>query len=892
MKQLLIAALVAVVAAQALAESPRHSRNVIPSWGDMTLVYGPGTDPAMDTEQAMENMVRHWKGRGFTGVYLRSDLAQFPPGAVIRHDRGTQPQPTLAVAWHLIDEIMEKCDPHEAARRAAEKHAFEYWIWHPHIYSEGSPLDAGEPGVGRMVPWSYASRYFLENPETITVDRDGNRQWMVPEYAYPGARAHKAEEFAYMAKTYRPTGIIASMRSESSQLISPPDHADQYGFNPLVVEEMKRLYGVDIRTDPRFDWKNAEFKLDDPMLENWRRLRGSHITQLYREIRQAMRKAAPEVKLAVALSGERVGPILSNATLEWRTWIDEGIVDVILLPVTFEATLDLEANKKGYLTDVRAGKGLVTAQRVKQYIRKSKHPNIQVIQTGAPSYFYPDPPPGADGWQCDVWYDSYHLAWYQRWEQWKKDLADHGAIKFFEQDFDSFPVKSRGIGGGFGDGRYHPDLRACPGVWYNLGDGTGDRPCAQQEIRRGGSGSAMRLAGRELIGMHHSSPDRSLLTGQAETAIANGKATFSSWVYRETDASTLEIFLTGNAHYEKDVGLRVAPNSGRLLYTSGRQWIESPLAVPEKQWMRITFDVDVDAGSYSAFLGEQRQAICEGVAYAPPAERFVTQHGVNVPIKVPSYRIFNTLMFVPTNGSREPVYVDDVLVRWTPTRHDAQPGRRKILDETFESATPSSSQFGREGDWRISAGSGSGSPFVVENTTSFGRGVHCIRATGGGMLAAELGQQLTAAPAKGPITLDLDVYIRSDKGFPYILPDPTTSSPHSVVFGLERFASGQPFAAVDSAGGTWRLWDGRQFVDSGKRVVYDVWNHLRIAIDPQSKRYRLVVQPVGELPSVIGEAAVGSFIDENEKLRLTIKPSATAGHISCYDNIMVTSSGS
>ena len=879
MKYLLLA-IFALLLVRAAGEPPPPRMNVIPSWGDMTLVYGPGTDAAMDSVQAMENMVRHWKGRGFTGVYLRSDLQQFLPGSVVRHKASTQPSATLAVAWHIIDEIMEKSDPHLAAGRAAEKLGFEYWIFHPYIYSEGAPPDVGVPGPGRMIPWSYMRKYHQEHPEVITVDRQGNKQWMVPEYAYPGARADKAAEFAHMAKTYHPTGIIASMRSESSQLIPPPDHGDQYGFNQPVVDEMKRLYNVDILTDPRFDWKSASFNSRDPMVENWRNLRGSFITQLYRDIRQAMREATPKVQFAVTLSGDYVGPIMGNARLEWRKWIDEGIVDVIILPDFYEATLDPETTKKGYLTDARNGVGTASAAQVKEYILNSRHPEIKVIQTGASSYFYEAPPKGADGWRCDAWYDSYHVAFYQRWQQWQKDLSDFGAIKFFEQNFDAFPVKNSGISGGCGDGRYHPELRACPGVWYTLGDGSDARPFVQQEIRHGNSGSALALRGKDIMAVHGSSPDRSLLTGVLDTAIANGKATFSCWVYRAGESTSLSVYFTGNASFERDVAVRIEPKTGYVSYRSGDQWTETDRVVPIARWTPITIEVSLDTQYYSAWVGEERSPVCSSVGYAPPNERYVTQHGVETErIKVPSYRLFNTLIFVPAEGSREFVYLDDVAVNWKPTIPFAKPGRRKLLEETFESAPAGATALGNAA---IASKS-----FVIEKSTSYGPGVHCARATGGGELSARLNPTITPASAKSTITVDLDFFIRSDKDFPYMIPDPTTRSPHSFVLNLEGNVPDKPFAAVDTTSGTWRLWDGQKFVDTGKLVTYDVWNHLQLAINPREKSYVLVVQPVGELPTLIGRATCGESVKGNEPLKLKIKPSATTGHVSCYDNILV-----
>src|ERR1041385_6818354 len=88
------------------AASATFDNSAIPSWGDVVWVYGPGTDPSMDTPQALENMIKHWKGRGFTGVYLRTDLAQLAP-SMIRRNPPVKRDPRLAVIWNYIDEVSD-----------------------------------------------------------------------------------------------------------------------------------------------------------------------------------------------------------------------------------------------------------------------------------------------------------------------------------------------------------------------------------------------------------------------------------------------------------------------------------------------------------------------------------------------------------------------------------------------------------------------------------------------------------------------------------------------------------------------------------------------------------------------------------------------------------------
>ncbi len=869
------------------AGAPPYKKNLIPSWGDICLVYGPGTDASMDTDQAMSNMVRHWQARGFTGVYLRTDLSQFPPGSIIRHEANTQSNPTLAVVWHLIDEVLARNDPHTSLRKAAEEVGFEYWMYHPHIYSEGAPVDVGVPGVGRMIPWSYMRTYHRDHPEVITIDREGNRQWMVPEYAYPGARADKVAEFAHMAKTYHPTGIIASMRSESSQLIPPPDHADQFGFNAPVVEEMQRRYQVDILADPRFDWKSPKFAPHDPLVEKWRELRGSYITQLYREIREAIRAADPQVRFAVYLSGEYVGPIMGNAKLDWRTWIDEGIVDALILPATFEATLDLDGDQKGYLTNVRSGTGLITCEQVKQHVLKSPHPQIEVIQTGASSYFYTSPPPGADGWQCDAWYDSYHKAWDERWRQWKQDLTDQGHIRFIEQNFDLFPSQGTGISGGIGDGRYDPQTHSCPGVWFKIGDGSDAQPFIQSKVHRGGSGNALALTGKDITSLHYSSPDRSLPTSQLDLAISNGNAELSFWAFRESEQTSLTVYFSGNSNHEQDVALRIVPKTGRISLAKGTEWIDCGGVVPPQQWTRLAINVDVDHRTYTVSVGTDQMMISPPMAFAPPAERTVVHLGVNLPIKVPSYRIFNKLHFVPGEGCDEPVYLDDVLVKWVPTLPDTPPGKETLLDIDFESSAAGSTRLQAGSGLQVVPAAQFPEPFFVEQTTSYGPGVHCLRANGGGLLVSDFQSKLSLESST-TITIDWDLFIRSDQGFPYLIPDPTTRSTHHVVMGLEGSTAGKPLAEIDSAKGMWRIWSGEAYVDTDKLVQYDIWNHIQLAISPADRTYRFTVQPIGEVPMLIGQGTLNPAVNIREPLKLIIKPSATKDHISCYDNLKVT----
>jgi hypothetical protein len=893
-------------------EAPKdHARlYAIASWGDLVATYGPGTDPAMDTPQAMENMIRYWKARGYTGVFMRTDLAQIEP--LIRRNpitsstesdlSGGNSSPRLAPLYKYIDRVMGSYEFQAVGEKLSRKYGFEWWAWHPYIYSDGAPEWAGSPGPGHIWPWTYVDKYKFEHPEIITVDRKGNKYWMVREFAYPGARQSKVAEFVYMAKTFGIKRFISCMRSEASQIQDPPDRADRYGFNQPVVDDMKRLYGVNIMTDPRFDVDLPSFNPLDPMVEKWHELRGSYVTQFYRDLRKALRAVDPKIELAVTLSGDTVGPPLGNWCLDWRTWVDEGLVDMIITPVTFEGSLDLDANKKGYLTDVRDGVGLVPDDVLRNYIAKSKHPEVKVIATDGPPYMISETPPrGADGWRIDAWYSAYHLAWYQRW--WKqcfRDVQTQGYIRFLQQNFDDFPVGNVGYAGGWGDARYNPALHCCPGIWCTLGDGSDAKPTVSKQIVHGGSGESIKLTSNgdkqfPLIGFHRSFPDRSGIYSGIDNAITNGTATFEFWVYRATAGSGLLAYLQ-DTDVEHDVGLRITPGSGKLSYSTARKdgqpvWTDVDFVVPVGQWQRLEIGVDLDKRVYRGSAGEGQQAIelWKDIAIEDPGPRVVEHFNVGVPIQVPAYKMFRQVQFIPQGDVGGQVYLDDVAVNWTPTLYYTQQRSKVFFQDDFEHDAPGSTinnaRTAQGGRWLTTSDAGT-SAFTVTNDTSFGDGVNSLRATAGGTIIAR-GEPLRHIP-DSIITVDLDMYVRSDRDYPYVMPDLNTTSRHRAIVGLRRKGTDDYAATVLVSQGTWWLWDGSHFVNTGVRVAYDVWNHVQIAIDAPSGTYRGVVQPVGEMPTLLGTARIGDAIVVNSDLEFCIETSETEGHLSLYDNVLVT----
>ena len=108
-------------------------------------------------------------------------------------------------------------------------------------------------------------------------------------------------------------GLFVCLRSQSK----PAEFADQFGFNDPIRKEYLEKYGTDI-------W------VEDFDLEKWRNLLGEYLTRFLIELKNMLRGA--NIPLSVGISrGNILGPPLGNVTLHWPTWVDEAIVDDIVI---------------------------------------------------------------------------------------------------------------------------------------------------------------------------------------------------------------------------------------------------------------------------------------------------------------------------------------------------------------------------------------------------------------------------------------------------------------------------------------------------------------------------------------------------------------------------------
>ncbi|MEW6355382.1 MAG: HEAT repeat domain-containing protein [Planctomycetota bacterium] len=185
----------------------------------------------------------------------------------------------------------------------------------------------------------------VKHPEYVPVDRYGIRRQSGPmEFAYPEVRRTLVDGFAALVEKGNYDGLMLYTYVEHLNIW----FQDEYGFNDVIVEEFKRRYGQDIRTEV-FD-RHA-----------WYRLRGEYVTQFLRELKDRLRQSGKRLGVAIDPQDTHypapwlcVKPrdflVTGRIYLDWERWVREGIVDEIMVycgGVTEAAINDALAVTKG-----------------------------------------------------------------------------------------------------------------------------------------------------------------------------------------------------------------------------------------------------------------------------------------------------------------------------------------------------------------------------------------------------------------------------------------------------------------------------------------------------------------------------------------------------------------
>ena len=285
------------------------------SYGDQILI---GTGNAkLDTAQKIRDAMKTWSqtGQGDTILWRTASYENY---FLYDHQRDFLPD-----YWTTLDQIYGAFDPIAVAREAATQNG-QTFLGYTTIFDHGAPASVQFNGT-QDFPWQ--DQATIANPALQVQDLNGDYHYGVLEFANPDARQLAVDRLKFFADGWDMDGVYIDTRTHSV----PALHADQFGFSPEVASEYQSRYGIDILTDPRFDYTSPSYNPTAQILEDWRRLRGEYLVQFYREARAAM----PDKIIYTSIPrGEYLGDPYGNLYVDWQSLVTEGLIDGLVTGVS------------------------------------------------------------------------------------------------------------------------------------------------------------------------------------------------------------------------------------------------------------------------------------------------------------------------------------------------------------------------------------------------------------------------------------------------------------------------------------------------------------------------------------------------------------------------------
>jgi hypothetical protein len=292
------------------------------SWGDQIMVAKG--DAQLDTEEKIERSIAGWARHYAAGAVLWRGASLY----IKEHYEQRRLKGFIGDYYAKVDSIEAQFQPLEVVRRETSRHGQRLLIYMT-VFDHGAPTNQL---YGGTTPFPWQDRATIAHPEWQETDLRGSRHYGVLDFAWPEARALMVERVRHYVERFACDGVYVCTRTHSL----PALHADQFGFGPHVAAEFKRRTGIDILTDPRFDHTSPRYAPADPLVEQWRRLRGEYLVRFYRELRAAL----PGKEIITGIPrGRYLGPPYGNLYLDWERIVEERLVDGLVLGVRSGAGL-------------------------------------------------------------------------------------------------------------------------------------------------------------------------------------------------------------------------------------------------------------------------------------------------------------------------------------------------------------------------------------------------------------------------------------------------------------------------------------------------------------------------------------------------------------------------
>ena len=295
---------------------------------DVLNAAGQGQAPGIEGHDhypaaLLEDLIVKAAAAGYAAVNMRVDYI----GWVGINDSPGRDKP---LHHPLFMATLKAYDPLRVAIDTAHKHGIDCYAWL-------TPLDNCGRTMSDDQRNNFQSTFSFENREYHLCSRNGLDHIAILCFGYEAVQAYMLDHVKHVI-AYRPDGLFFSDRTHANSGVV--ESKLEYGFNAPVVEAYQQRYGDDPRDRDAYD------------LAKFSEVQGSFYTDFLRAA-AAMIHDAGLTCLAKA-SWRHDGRIshrlggLDRGFFQWPLWVDEGMVDTLVVGGDAATSLESPEHILGY----------------------------------------------------------------------------------------------------------------------------------------------------------------------------------------------------------------------------------------------------------------------------------------------------------------------------------------------------------------------------------------------------------------------------------------------------------------------------------------------------------------------------------------------------------------
>ncbi|MFI4913078.1 MAG: FG-GAP-like repeat-containing protein [Sedimentisphaeraceae bacterium JB056] len=206
-----------------------------------------------------------------------------------------------------LADIMSEIDPLALAVQYAHLNGVKLYVW---------LRVSDEAGTDTDNPYARATDIILDHPEYALLDKQGNPMIGTVCYNEVAVREAKLAHISELVSNYDLDGVLLCTRTHA--FYHNEDSGYQYGYNPPVVAEYYKRYGVDILTE-EFDY------------DKWLEIRAGGMSDFVQEASNIVHNAGMKLWFGIkSASNEKRGWPYGEAIQPWKSWLANDLIDGVV----------------------------------------------------------------------------------------------------------------------------------------------------------------------------------------------------------------------------------------------------------------------------------------------------------------------------------------------------------------------------------------------------------------------------------------------------------------------------------------------------------------------------------------------------------------------------------